>query len=200
MNEQNTFDRQTAKFIATVSQNLPDLDATMMQGWIQNPQALKKVLAGALCPPLQKKPRRKHIIDCDADSFIPDGWKVEEHKKGGQFEWDATKVTLYLDDGQKKNKYIKGEKLREKLVDQPLLNANVLDHLLAHPDLIPEEWKSKDIFFWGTIYSRSGGGPCVRYLRWGGGKWRWDYYWLGHDWGGNDPAAVLASPTNATSS
>ena len=29
----------------------------------------------------------KHAIDCDADPFIPEGWKVESHSKQGKIEW-----------------------------------------------------------------------------------------------------------------
>ena len=32
------------------------------------------------------------------------------------------------------------------------LNANVLDYLLEHPELIPKKWKKYRIVFWGTIY------------------------------------------------
>ena len=46
-----TYDRQTAKFIATVCQNLPEISADVMQGWIENPKTLQKVLLNALCPP-----------------------------------------------------------------------------------------------------------------------------------------------------
>ena len=57
----------------------------------------------------------KHVIDCDANPFVPDGWKVEEHQKGGQLVWDASKVQLYLSDGQKNGKVIEGNKLRKEL-------------------------------------------------------------------------------------
>jgi len=48
---QNTLHKQTARFISAVSANLPELDADVMQGWIQNPKALQKALTEALCPP-----------------------------------------------------------------------------------------------------------------------------------------------------
>ncbi len=50
MKKQNTYDLQTAKFIATVCQNVPELSGDVMQGWIENPKSLKKFLKG-LCPP-----------------------------------------------------------------------------------------------------------------------------------------------------
>jgi len=49
------------------------------------------------------------------------------------------------------------------------MNANVLDYLLAHPELIPEDWKNKYVFFWGTIYRYSSGGlrslPLLEWLQ-----------------------------------
>jgi hypothetical protein len=45
-----TFDRQTAKFLAVVSENMPEMNGALMQGWIENPKALQGALRGALCP------------------------------------------------------------------------------------------------------------------------------------------------------
>ena len=139
-----------------------------------------------------------HIIDCDADPFVPEGWKVEEHKKMGQWKWGPTKVIFYLSENQK-NGHVEGNELRKELADKLVLNANVLDYLLVHPHLIPEEWKEDDngntryIFFWGTIYRNSGGLLFVRCLYFVGGKCHWYYFWLGLGWDDNYPAALLAS-------
>lgn len=139
----------------------------------------------------------EHVIDCDAQPFVPDGWSVEEHQKGGAFKWDkeTQKDALYLSKGQAGSKYIEGNKLRKELTDKstPVLNANVLDYLLANPHLIPEEWKGKCVFFWGTVYRGRGGDLCVRCLYWSGGGWRWSGGWLDRGWRGFDPAAVRAS-------
>lgn len=132
----------------------------------------------------------KHIIDLDVVPFIPAGWKVEEHKKGGQFEWDLKKVQLCLSPNQEDNKCIEGNKLRRELEGLPTFNANLLDYLLDHKELIPKEWKGKAIFFWGTIYRYADGSLYVRYLCFGGKSWRWSYYWLGYDFNSDRPAAV----------
>lgn len=139
----------------------------------------------------------EHVIDCDAQPFVPDGWSVEEHQKGGAFKWDkeTQKDALYLSKGQAGSKYIEGNKLRKELTEKstPVLNANVLDYLLANPHLIPEEWKGKYVFFWGTVYRHRDGGLCVRYLSWGDGRWGWSYDWLDYVWLGSHPAALRAS-------
>ena len=137
---------------------------------------------------------RKHIIDCDADPFCPDDWKVVEHKKGGQLEWNSDNVQLFLAEGQKEGRYIEGNQLRKELEGQSVLNANVLDYLLDHQELIPESWKGRYVFFWDTIYRRrSGGDLCVRALCFRGRRWDWRYDWLDRVFGDDDPAACLAS-------
>ncbi|MEK7576633.1 MAG: hypothetical protein AAB482_02965 [Patescibacteria group bacterium] len=135
----------------------------------------------------------RHIIDCDANPFTPNSWKVEEHRKGGELTWNPTKVNLHLSPNQIGDKVIRGDKLRKELASEPVLNANVLDYLLAHPNLIPEEWKGKAVFFWGTIYRVSDGNLYVRYVYFLGGRWRWDYRWLDRGWRVGNPAARLAS-------
>ena len=140
----------------------------------------------------------EHVINCDADPFIPNGWTVEDHQKGGQFKFDAAQVELYLDKAQKKGS-IEGNKLRKELENKPVLNANILDYLLAHTELIPEDWKKDEkgntryIFFWGTIYRNSNGFLFVRFLYWFGDRWYWNLDWLDYDWNGSGPAALLAS-------
>lgn len=133
----------------------------------------------------------EHLIDCDVAPFIPDGWTVEEHKLGGQYKFSQDNISLYLSAKQNKGS-IEGNKLRKELADKPVLNANVLDYLLAHPEVIPEEWKGKYLFFWGTIYRNSRGDLCVRYLYWYGSQWYWLYRWLDDDFDSDNPA-VLAS-------
>jgi hypothetical protein len=137
----------------------------------------------------------EHVIDCDAQPYLPDDWSVEEHQKGGAFTWDkeTQKNALYLSKGQAGSSYIVGNMLRKELRDMsiPVLNANVLDYLLKNPHLIPLEWKGTYVFFWGTIYRA--GSLCVRGLYWDDGRWRWGDVWLDDDFSGNDPAAVRAT-------
>jgi len=52
-----TYDRQTAKFLAVVGENMPDLSGDVMQKWIQNPKAVQKALSNAFCPPEAATPR-----------------------------------------------------------------------------------------------------------------------------------------------
>ena len=106
----------------------------------------------------------EHVIDCDADPYIPNGWSLEEHRRGGAFTWDkgAQENALYLSKKQKGGKWMEGTKLCKELANESVLNANVLDYLLLHTHLIPEEWKRKYVFFWGTIYRDPGGDRARR--------------------------------------
>lgn len=141
----------------------------------------------------QEDKEAEHVIDLDANPFIPNDWAVEEHKQGGQFAWDPAKVALYLSKEQQGVKCIMGNNLREEMKSKPVYNANLLDHLLAHQHLIPEEWKGKFVFFWGTIYRDRSGDLRVRCLLWNGDRWYWHASWLFSDWSGSNPAAVPAS-------
>lgn len=136
---------------------------------------------------------KKITIDCDKQpKILYDGWKIEEHKKMGKLVWDPENIELYLSENQK-TEWIHGNELRKELEDKPVLNACVLDYLLEHQNLIPDSWKGKYVFFWGTIYRNSYGRLCVRCLYWGDGEWRWSDGWLGSGWSVNNPAALRAS-------
>lgn len=137
----------------------------------------------------------KYVVDLDADPFLLDDWEVVEHIKGGQFEFDSTKVALYLDEAQKRRRgRISSNELRERLKVYPVYNANLLEFYLEHPNFIPEEWKDhQGICFWGTIYANSDGGLCVCLLAWEGDEWAWEcasISSLGHF---SFPAVVSAS-------
>ena len=140
----------------------------------------------------------KYLINCDADPFIPNGWRVEEadqlvSRVRSVFEWDESKVLLHLSSNQMDGKSIKGEQLQTELANESVLNANVLDYLLAYQTLIPDEWKGKCVFFWGTVYRDLRGRLCVRFLYFDDGEWRSLCLWLGGVWYGDHPVAVRAS-------
>ena len=143
-----------------------------------------------------------HVVNLDADPFVPAGWKVEKHEKGGSFKWHPKDVQFYLSRQQRRGETIKGDKLRRKLMGKPVMNANLLDYLLANPHLIPEDWKRDEqecprfIFFWGTVYRDLARGDygslCVRCLYWGGDKWCWGRLWLDNEFDVQRPAALHA--------
>lgn len=160
------------------------------------------VVATAMVLGCSKSPsaeRPVDVIDCDVTLSVPDGWAIVPDERQiqsrvrGKLEWDPTKISLFLADGQQNGRLIKGDELRKELEGKQVLTANVLDYVLANPELIPESWKENDTFFWGTIYRDSDGSLCVRYLFWRVGHWGWGYGWLSRQFDYGNPAAVSAS-------
>ena len=136
---------------------------------------------------------RKYMVDLFSTPSIPSGLAIESHQPGpADWEWDATKVALYLDDGQKAGGAIKGDKLQKKLEGKATYNACLLDFFISNPQLIPDSWKGKIVFFWGTIYCDSDGDLCVRDLYWGDGAWRTGSSYLDYGWDSDFPALVSA--------
>ncbi len=148
----------------------------------------------------------RHIVDGNADPFLPyKSWKVESHQKSGKLELtrdadnllvNGQKIDFFLSEVQQNGKTIVGNNLRKELADKPVLNANVLDYLREHPELIPDSWKTdangniRYIFFWGTIYRIRIGHLCVRYLCWNSDRWDCGCNWLDNDFNDSLPAAV----------
>jgi hypothetical protein len=93
----------------------------------------------------------EHVIDCDPlPAFL--GKQVVEHRKAGLLKFNGDKLRLYQAEQQKNERTILGKYLYKELAGMPVLNSNVLDYLLAHQEIIPEEWIGKYIFFWGSIF------------------------------------------------
>lgn len=117
-----------------------------------------------------------YIIDTNAEPHIPEGWKIEEHKSLGKIEWDLSKAKLFLPKRQR-NGGVKAIELRRELSRLPLLNATVLDYLLMHHEIIPQDWKKGNICFWGTIYRDTRNQLRVRHLFHGDrdGEWKQCY-------------------------
>lgn len=183
-----------------------ELEEALMQVGVYPQELLKLARSGDLLEMLPQHSSRDtilHAIDCDASPFVPDGWSVlpdaEQlpNRVKGIFTWDPSRISLSK--GQKGDKYILGNDLRKELASRPVFTANVLDYLLTHPYLIPEDWKkdklgnTRFIFFWGTVYRRSGSSLCVRCLCWIDGGWDWSYCWLGGGFDSDCLALVRAS-------
>lgn len=143
-----------------------------------------------------------YIVDCTAnptDPILPSGannWTVKHHNRDlDQLDLDMSKIELYLSKKQQgSDGCINGNQLRKELDGKLVLNANVIDFLLAHQYLIPEEWKGNSIFFWGTIYcDGSDNSLFVRYLLYDDYGWSCCCGYLDDEWLSWDYAAVLAS-------
>lgn len=88
---QKTYDPQTAKFIAVVVENMPRMSADVMQRWIENPLALKKVLAD-LC--------LSEVIESKSISFITHNFLAIIFERtlksaiiAGKYDWADNDIT-----------------------------------------------------------------------------------------------------------
>lgn len=145
-------------------------------------------------------------IDCDAEPFVPEGWTVLEHSKGGILEWDSGKALLFTCAEQKDVLPVAADEVHAQVlrVGVPVMNANVLDHLLQNPELIPitpERMKKWDcvcgaaILFWGTLYLNEDGETVVRGLAVDDeGKWDWAAIAMTSGINDSFPAAVWKVP------
>ncbi len=134
------------------------------------------------------------FIDTDAQPFIRRGMEVVSHTGSGMLRWPLNKLQLFLCKEQEKN-YQEGNELRkviESLKGKKVLNANVLDYLLVHQELIPDNWKDKAVYFWGTIYRDSGGEFCVRCLYRRDYRWRSGSRCLYENFHSSNPAALAS--------
>jgi len=126
------------------------------------------------------------------------GWVKIEKREDGLYV-DDRKVVLYLSERQKGGQTIKGYELRDEFTGKLVLHPNILDALMEHFHLIPEDWKKDEngntryIFFWAVIFRNSDGDLFVRCLNWDGSRWFWNYRWLDIDFNSDNPAAVCAS-------
>ncbi len=145
---------------------------------------------------------KEYVIDCDAFPFVPDGYAVESHFKGGAYTWvkEAQAEALYLSDQQEgrigtdSNSSIPGHYLYGELVSRniPVLNANVLMFLLKYPQIIPEEWRNRRVHFWGTVYRNKNNHRYVLCLYCTNNVWQWGYTCTMVSVFRNDPAAIRA--------
>ena len=137
-------------------------------------------------------------FDFDADPLMLNGWCIHPEDQLASrptsiWELDPCKIGLHLDSSQQDGKSIKGSNLKERFDGQRVLPAHILDWLLEHTEKIPESWKKKEVFFWGTIYRDGEGSLFVRLLRWRDSQWSWSLRWLTFRWTTFHPAAVLGS-------
>jgi hypothetical protein len=136
-------------------------------------------------------------INCNVEPYIPSDSYLVEHRSGGIFTWDmeAQKSALWIHQEQREEEGVCAARLVTKLLTTvPVLNANVLDHLIENPHAIPKEWEPLTVSFPGTIYARRvGHTKYVRGLHYSRGRWTDCRMFLYYNrWGQNKPLAIPA--------
>lgn len=172
--------------------------------WEEYKAEIDEACVAAINRVLERKrgcvPAGPDIIDLDAAPFIPEGWEVREsdqltNRVCGRFEWNPARFYMFLANGQKGNRTIRGYELRRILENQQVrvLPANVLDWMLEHPNVITQTWEIGFKFFWGTIYRDQMGLMCVRGIRKLISACGWDHDQLDHSWFDSWSAVALAA-------
>lgn len=122
--------------------------------------------------------------------ILPD-WATLEYDNGIT-SFDPEKLVLHLEPEQKGG-FVSGNVLQERLSNEGSINLAVLQYLVKNPKLIPNEWKGKWVYGWGTIVRYRDGRLGVPGV-YDGGDWvvlGWD--WLDDGWDSDRPAARFAS-------
>ena len=81
-----------------------------------------------------KEGKYRNFIDCDAHPLAPYGLEVDEHLPGGWIKFNPARIGLWFTQNQL------GHGLYKELENNRILNANVLDWLIANPHHILKEW------------------------------------------------------------
>lgn len=137
----------------------------------------------------------EYIVDFDVGPMTPQGFEIRPEdqingRRNGKWIFSRKELSLHLAKKQKYGRTLVGNDLKDELDREPVMGAQLLDFYLRKPHLIPEEWKRKSVFFWGTIYRGTNGCLYVRYLYWDGAAWDSDYLWLARNFGCRRPALV----------
>lgn len=93
------------------------------------------------------------VIDGDAPPTLHSrDWNIAEHRKMGQVVWSPGKFRVEQLSHQRTGDLVTVAQVLQIMSSKNLVNANVLDFLLAHPCLIPDEWATDEIGHGRTIY------------------------------------------------
>jgi hypothetical protein len=140
--------------------------------------------------------KKEHVIDCGKEPlWAPSDQKpvlrsfdqpnpnfqcagVYYHKLGEKILWDPKNFKLRIHPKRPEN--ITFSEMLDWVKKEPIMNANVLDYWLLHPEMVPEECKGENVsvFFWGTVYLDTFGGLFVRCYDWNGYDLTIPEYWL----------------------
>lgn len=111
-------------------------------------------------------------LDLDVIPHIPDGWEIvlDDQIAGrlkGVWEFDVDqKLELFQCCTFDESKVVEYRELLNRFEEKVVLPAHVLDYLLENQELIPNSWKGKIVFFWGTIYRKPKDCLTVRGISW----------------------------------
>lgn len=196
-------DKQTGKLVARISENLPEMDRDVMQGWIDNPKGLQKFLLGlnpseatpASMPPMDFIIRVDRLVK----PTYPDWFKKLVYPKlecKGPAEYDLRTVKLWLHDNQKKD-IVSGNTifycLRE---DNAFVDCLGLEDLLAIQQkgikVFHKLYMGEQVLGWRSVVQNSDGNLRVPYLCESNGEIVLGWAWVDDDWNCYRPALLFS--------
>jgi hypothetical protein len=185
-----TLDQQTARFIASMATCLPSLSSEIMQGWIDNPQGLKKYLSG-LNPSADETP----LADNSAFRLIVNYSRtLEQMIAAGLYDWTNSDITA-------KSFPVTGEgtvEFEAKLFHlardissenaiEAMKNAGyepaAIEHLLAFGEKYPEEQRKYPVVALGSLAAVNDFRDVPYLYRHVSGR-NLDLAWFDDDWRG----------------
>ncbi|MGH7249378.1 MAG: hypothetical protein ACREGC_00205 [Minisyncoccia bacterium] len=193
-------DKQTGKLIARIAENLPEMEATTMQGWIENPKSLQKFLLGLNPPEKISMPEPPLDFFIHVDSLVkptyPD-WMEKVMHPELELEGDAGynlqyEVEQWLHNDQKHGSVV-GNTIYKHLQkgDNLATCLNLQDGLAIQAKGIAvfrKLFAGKAVFLWGSVVQNRDGLLLVPYLYENGDKVVVFWNWLNGDWDSNRPA------------
>lgn len=192
-----TIDKQTEKLITCIAENLPDLDADTMQGWIDNPKGLRKFLLG-LNPPkvAESSPDFSIRVDRSVSPVYP-AWVTEVLHPGlggtGHEEYDlSSDVEQWLHHGQNSGR-VTGQVIYDhlKASGELALHLGLADFLAIQQKGIAvfrKLYGGKAVFGWKSVVQARDGDLRLPYLYENGDKVVLSWDWLYNAWGCYNPA------------
>lgn len=182
---------QVAKFHAVVIENLPELPSEAMQGWIENPKAVAKVLA-AFVPPVKEAEAKKPVVTSFGAVVVGYDQTLDQMIAAGRYDWKNGDITAknfpVVGNGNREfvpevvhfDRNISSDDA-EKELDKLGFRAATDEELLAFGAIFPEVQRKFPIVALGSValvggFRRVvclGGGGAGRYLslRWRDDDW-----------------------------
>ena len=194
-------DKQTAKLIARIAENLPDMEGEVMQNWINRPKELQNFLLGLNPTPTKTATDPEAPLDFlvrvdrSVKPIYPDWMKKLMHPElepTGPAEYDLNTVGLWLYDDQK-TKVVRGQVIYDHLKKTDALASclNLQDGLAIQQKgvaVFRKLFGGKVGFLWGSVVQNRNGNLIVPYLYEDGDRVVVNWDWLDNNWNSNCPA------------
>lgn len=136
------------------------------------------------------------MLSCNEQPDIPHGWEVVSHDTTLQRVW-LEDIVLYTPSVLSDHELVLLRDIEAELEEQEanLLNATVLDKLLAKPEMIPADWMGFRVLFLGTKFLGANGHEAIRFLLYDDYGWGAGRIETGNKIGGDNIAIAVAYDT-----